>query len=89
MSPYQQTDKMLRKCRSRALGIPSSHINILLGTTSNRASGPLANPVEVYSSFDKNSVILIADLISDPTIYCRMVPWYLSEASLSLNMPSF
>lgn len=89
MSRYQQTDKMLRKHGSRAPGIPSSHINIFLGTTSNGANGPLANPVDVYSSFDKNSVILRADLISDPTIYCRMAPWYLSKASLSLNMPSF
>lgn len=33
MYPYQETDKMLRKCGWRALGISSFHINMFLVAT--------------------------------------------------------
>lgn len=69
MSPYQQTDNVLRKRGSRALGILSSHVNVFLRTTSedqwslNKSSGSILT----FSS--KFYVILLAHLVPDPTFY--------------------
>ena len=71
MSPYQQTDNVLRKPGSTVLGILSSHVNVFLRTTSedqwslNKSSGSTLT----FSS--KFYVILLADLVPDPTFYCR------------------
>ena len=71
MSPYQQTDNMLRIRGSGVLGILSSHVNVFLRTTSedqwslNKSSG---STPKFSSEF---CVILLADLVPDPTFYYR------------------